>query len=100
MRTAHYHGERNHQGIGNELIEARDLGSSGEIHCCERLGGLLKYYYRAPKTGSRRRRGRLVEPDCPAACLLLADDPYQGARSAGPLFGPYGRALRFQQAQV
>ena len=41
------HGERNHQGIGNELIEARDLASSGEVHCRERLGGLLKYYYRA-----------------------------------------------------
>ena len=45
--SRHYHGERNHQGIGNELIEARDLGSSGEINCRERLGGLLKYYYRA-----------------------------------------------------
>ncbi len=44
--SRHYHGERNHQGIGNELIETRDLGSSGEIHCRECLGGLLKYYYR------------------------------------------------------
>ena len=43
----HYHRERNHQGIGNELID-RDLdGSQGEVKCRERLGGLLKYYYRA-----------------------------------------------------
>ncbi len=42
----HYHGERNHQGIDNELIEG-ESGSVGEIACRERLGGLLKYYHRA-----------------------------------------------------
>ena len=42
----HYHGERNHQGIDNELIEGKP-GSIGDIACCERLGGLLKYYHRA-----------------------------------------------------
>ncbi len=44
----HYHGERNHQGLGNELIEPNDeVGqTSGEIECRERLGGMLKYYYR------------------------------------------------------
>ena len=44
----HYHRERNHQGIKNELIAggpptARD----GRIRRRPRLGGLLNYYYRA-----------------------------------------------------
>ncbi len=43
----HYHRERNHQGIENELIEAVDLAGVGDVQCRERLGGLLKYYHRA-----------------------------------------------------
>ena len=44
---AHYHLERNHQGLQNQLImhptpQRRD----GSIACRERLGGLLKYYHR------------------------------------------------------
>ena len=44
----HYHGERNHQGLGNQLIETGDeIGSlAGTIECRERLGGMLRYYYR------------------------------------------------------
>ena len=44
----HYHGERNHQGLGNQIIEPGDeVGrDEGEIRCRERLGGLLRYYYR------------------------------------------------------
>ena len=44
----HYHAERNHQGLGNELIEpVDDLDSvAGGIECRERLGGMLKYYHR------------------------------------------------------
>lgn len=44
----HYHGERNHQGLDNRLIEpAKEVGHrAGDIHCRERLGGLLRYYYR------------------------------------------------------
>ena len=44
----HYHGERNHQGLGNKLIESGDeVGAiAGRIECRERLGGLLKYYHR------------------------------------------------------
>ena len=44
----HYHGERNHQGIGNELIEPGDDAQdvAGKIDCREGLGGILKYYYR------------------------------------------------------
>ena len=46
--TEHYHSERNHQGIGNEIIDPGDeVGRKcGEIQCSERLGGMLKYYYR------------------------------------------------------
>ena len=44
----HYHHERNHQGLGNELIEpAEEIGgTTGEIRCRERLVGLLRYYHR------------------------------------------------------
>jgi len=44
----HYHGERNHQGLSNHLIEPdQDVGAvAGKIECRERLGGMLKYYHR------------------------------------------------------
>jgi len=44
----HYHQERNHQGLENKLIQPeRDVGlNEGKVACRERLGGLLKYYYR------------------------------------------------------
>ena len=47
--VAHYHGERPHQGLGNELIEP-DLETrsrDGEVVESERLGGLLRSYQRA-----------------------------------------------------
>ena len=43
----HYNRERNHQGLGNRLIEARRLPRSGPIRCRQRLGGMLRYYHRA-----------------------------------------------------
>lgn len=44
----HYHRERNHQSLGNRLIEPDENGGQidGEIQCRERLGGMLRYYYR------------------------------------------------------
>ena len=43
----HYHEERPHQGLGNELIAPKTtVIGTGEITCRERLGGLLKFYYR------------------------------------------------------
>ncbi len=44
----HYHGERNHQGLGNALIEAEECVGNlhGNVRCCKRLGGLLSYYHR------------------------------------------------------
>ncbi len=43
----HYNVERNHQGIGNELIDAKVIPTEGKIIRDERLGGLLPYYRRA-----------------------------------------------------
>ena len=45
---AHYHGERNHQGLDNEIIEpGEEVGrDQGDLDCRERLGGMLRYYYR------------------------------------------------------
>ena len=46
--VAHYHAERNHQGIGNELIQS--LGRAdrqGRVRRRQRIGGVLNYYYRA-----------------------------------------------------
>ncbi len=44
----HFHHERNHQGLGNRIIDAGpEVGrTQGEVQCRERLGGLLRYYYR------------------------------------------------------
>jgi transposase InsO family protein len=46
--VAHYHRERNHQGLGNDLITPGPLPLGGtHVRCRERLGGLLRYYRRA-----------------------------------------------------
>ncbi len=44
----HYHQERNHQGLDNQLIAPEPVvgGQMGEVRWRERLGGLLSYYYR------------------------------------------------------
>ncbi|MDH3215712.1 MAG: integrase core domain-containing protein [Candidatus Krumholzibacteria bacterium] len=44
--AAHYHEERTHQGIGNILISGTGPENAGIVETRERLGGLLKYYYR------------------------------------------------------
>ncbi|MBP89578.1 MAG: hypothetical protein CMJ64_23190 [Planctomycetaceae bacterium] len=45
---SHYHEERNHQGLENKIIDAgKEVGQvAGKIECRERLGGILRYYYR------------------------------------------------------
>jgi len=45
---AHYHRERNHQGLQNQLIESEfaEFPTTGTIDCRKRLGGILRYYYR------------------------------------------------------
>src|SRR5262245_28178006 len=44
----HYHQERNHQGLDNQLIAPESVvgGQMGAVRRRERLGGLLSYYYR------------------------------------------------------
>jgi hypothetical protein len=46
--VAHYHGERNHQGLDNQLIcpDPNLLHEGGNVKRHERLGGLVNYYYR------------------------------------------------------
>lgn len=44
--VAHYHEERNHQGLGNELITSATPAAGGtQVRCRDRLGGLLRYYH-------------------------------------------------------
>jgi len=44
----HFHTERNHQGLQNRLIQpgAEANRFRGEIECHDRLGGMLRFYYR------------------------------------------------------
>ena len=53
--VAHYHHERNHQGLGNALIDGKqqDVAGAGHIVRREWLGGLLSFYHR--KTAVRDR---------------------------------------------
>jgi len=53
LRTAvlafvdHYHEERPHQGLNNQLIAPQiTVIGRGPVRCRERLGGVLKFYYR------------------------------------------------------
>jgi transposase InsO family protein len=44
---AHYHEERPHQGLNSAIIAPRNASiEEGPIRCRERLGGVLKSYYR------------------------------------------------------
>ena len=47
--VAHYHTERNHQGLANRLIrpETGHLTNSGLVQRRQRLGSMLNYYYRS-----------------------------------------------------
>ena len=43
----HYHEERPHQGLRNELIAPTTTSiGTGPVTCRTRLGGVLKFYYR------------------------------------------------------
>ena len=45
----HNHGERNHQGLSNRLLAPDEhVGrDTGKVECREKIGGMLRYYYRA-----------------------------------------------------
>ncbi len=47
--VSHYHAERNHHGVGNKLLFPNDVTAANDepIQCQERLGGTLKFYFRA-----------------------------------------------------
>ena len=46
--VTHYHWERNHQGLDNQLLQRLSWVSHDRLVCRhERLGGMLNYYYRA-----------------------------------------------------
>jgi putative transposase len=43
----HYHRERNHQGVGNRLLEGDPaMNPDGAVRRRRRVGGLLNYYHR------------------------------------------------------
>ena len=46
--VVHYHRERNHQGLGNVLIDGMKVEhQNGRVRRRQPVGGLLSYYYRA-----------------------------------------------------
>jgi transposase InsO family protein len=46
--ATHYHRERNHQGLANELIDSvAAQRATGPVRRRQRLGGVLSYYYRS-----------------------------------------------------
>src|SRR5439155_10366763 len=54
---AHYHGERNHQGLDNRLIAPIErFAKTGTIRRRQRLGGMLNYLSRC---GVREQRSRI-----------------------------------------
>jgi hypothetical protein len=46
--VAHYHSERNHQGLGNQLLEPVpcSVRMHGPVFRRKRLGGMLSFYHR------------------------------------------------------
>ena len=45
---AHYHAERNHQGLENRLVRPAPVTTPSQpLHRRQRLGGMLNYYHRA-----------------------------------------------------
>ena len=52
----HYHQERNHQGLNNQLIQpGEEVGrTAGDVACRERLGGMLRHYYRLFRFRNKR----------------------------------------------
>ncbi len=60
---AHYHRERNHQGLGNELIDhLPPQRAGGPIRRRQRVGGLLSYYYRAAANWAFSSRTLRAQP--------------------------------------
>jgi hypothetical protein len=78
----HYHEERPHQGLGNECIApTTSLIGTGPVRCRERLGGVLKFYYRAAaqRRGPSCRTQRDERQERPPCLARGANDPGIGA---------------------
>jgi transposase InsO family protein len=53
--ATHYHRERNHQGLANELIDQGPVRRSmGPVRRRQRIGGVLSYYCGQPRSGRSR----------------------------------------------
>ena len=52
---AHYHGERNHKGLGNALINGAECDSlqAGPVVRRDRIGGLLHLHHRQAGASGR-----------------------------------------------
>jgi putative transposase len=68
--VTHYHTERNHQGLGNRIIDPGDeVGKEdGDVRCRERLGGMLRLPPRGGVGTSELER-------CGGGAGLLCPDP-------------------------
>jgi transposase InsO family protein len=62
--AAHYHRERNHQGIDNRLIEpaSRVETTSRTVTCAQRLGGMLRFYHHSAAETDLRGIARITMP--------------------------------------
>jgi len=60
--VAHYHHERNHQGLENRLIysEPSQFPRCGNVEKRQRLGGLLNYHYRVAALYGRTKMGSMA----------------------------------------
>jgi transposase InsO family protein len=73
--VAHDHGERNHHGLGNELIQPLgQADTQGTVRRRQRIGGMLNYYYRAAQAAADTSTelldstGKTVRRRRPALC--------------------------------
>jgi hypothetical protein len=67
--VAHYHGERTHQGLGNELIDRPpQQRANGPVRRRQRAEGLLSYYYQQPRS-ARRRSSPTLRVRAPLAAI-------------------------------
>src|SRR4030095_15592365 len=61
----HYHEKRPHQGLGNEHIAPKTTSlGPGPVRCRERLGGVLKFYYREAAAPIGRVFAHHARPGC------------------------------------
>ena len=67
---AHYHAERNHQGVGNVLLfpDERETREQGPVVKAERIGGLLKIVA-ARRALSSRWLAVSLRSALPSSCL-------------------------------